>query len=145
MTLLAQTPSPTTLHELAVVFAWGLGIAVGLASLWSLLRRRKQAIEQPVEVSLKDPVTVARDKYDPASCMSVHREIRERLQQHDREIAQLREESSKRTDAVVKHVEDVRVEVSGKLDQQAQEFGQALRDMPNQIIAILRNTNSLRR
>jgi hypothetical protein len=45
---------------------------------------------------------------------------------------------------LTKKVDDVRKELSASLAEQAKEFGQALRDQPGQIVAILRNTGALK-
>jgi predicted transcriptional regulator len=96
-------------------------------------------------VEIKGRVETQPPAWSASECASIHRSITEHLRRHDAEIAAIRAEAKADTDRVLSHVEEVRAELSGKMDDQAKEFGQAFRDMPNQIIALLRNTGALRK
>lgn len=112
---------------------------------------------------LKDkpaPVDVQREageKYvSKIACAEQHRGVSERLNFLDQQRindakdgaqsrAKIYEEIKAVQTETVHELAAVRTELSQKMDEQAREFGQALRDMPSQIITILRNTGVIRK
>ena len=139
-----QSVTPDFLHQAALLAIGLLSGAAAAVGIYAGLRKRK--IEpQPLEVT---PAT----RYTTAEA---HAEHTRRLDNHDADIraiyAELKADrdkaeihASQRSASIYREIGAVRKELSEKLDNQTTEFHQAMRELPAQLIAMLRNAGIIK-
>lgn len=131
-----QSVDPVHIKDAAMVAIAAVGV---VAMIWSMVRRPVHHIgPQPLDVrEVKDAVT-------RAECDNLHAEQERRLAKLEADFRERTRENETSRARLYSHIDDVRKELSTKIDDQSKEFGQALRDLPSQVIAVLRNTGVIK-
>ena len=127
MMLSQVNPTATGLLEWLACLGFLLGIAVAVKALLPKSRQKQEIEPQPLIVQLEDKF-VDRTSF---------KQLAETVERNRAAAEESREK-------LYLKVDEVRKELSAKIDTQSAEFGTALRDMPSQIVALLRNAGIIK-
>jgi hypothetical protein len=153
-----QSVSPEFLKSFLIVFIAFAGVALAVAGYLGRRDSRRVTVDdQPVEARIKGQVrTVAEDRFATRDFVAERNaELDRRLNGHDADIRALYAElkadraaaeihASQRSSAIYEEIGSVREGLSDKIDAQSKEFHLAVRDLPNQLVALLRNTGVIK-
>lgn len=119
--LLAEA-APDLLKPWLEVLAWLVGLACGIAWLWTMLRPAKDSLPQPLEV--KAHTTIASE----GDIDQIHGRIKRERLEIEAKIAELKAEDKA---------------LREKLDQEIETLQEKIDGVPERTIALLRNTKGL--
>lgn len=140
--------NPTFLHQFALVCLGLLGGVAAAVGIWAAVRKRP--------ISPQPLVTKEEERFATRDFVAERAdEVNRRLAGHDQDIRDLYAElkrdreaseihASQRSSAIYQEIGTVREGLSKKIDAQTSEFHQAIRDLPAQLIAMLRNTGVIK-
>ncbi len=153
-----QTVPAEFLKNFAILALALLAAGLGLATYLSRNKSRRIVVdEQPVQTVINGQVnTVSTDKFATRDFVAERNaELDRRLSGHDADIRKIYDElkqdraaseihASQRSSAIYQEIGIVRKDLGEKLDAQTREFHQCIRDLPTQIIVMLRNTGVIK-
>lgn len=139
MSYLAQTgtPNPTGFLEFWIILAFLLGVLVNIATLYTSLSNRKQRREVTMTEEMTPLQTFRAFTTETASAFSAIR------QEWKEERTRSEFHSTGRSNALGEKIEAVRLELDRKIEGTRSQLSDKIDDMPDRVIATLRNTGAL--
>lgn len=142
--LFAQLSDPAVFQSIGWLLMALAGLAVALRSiigLWRDVNRPSGADVQADSVGRYQPKG---DYATRGDLIALEARITSMSNASDHSRLELRTHIDTKVDGLDERMGALRKELAERIDNQAVEFGQALRDQPNQIVALLRNTGALK-
>lgn len=128
--IFAETsPDPQSFTQWWIIVGFVASTLCSVGTLIAMLRNKPQKNEispQPLLIKLEENFV-----------------DRKTFQQLAEVVERNRQEDKVGRDKIYGEIKSIRIELSEKIETQSAEFGQAFRDMPSQIVTLLKNTGAL--
>jgi hypothetical protein len=142
--MFAQLPDPSSAQSIGWLVLSIAGLAVALRSVIGLWRDISRPTGADVQADSAGRYQPKGDYATRGDLVAMEARITAMSSASDHSRVELRAHIDTVVEGLDQRMDSMRKELAARIDNQAAEFGQALRDQPMQIVALLRNTGNLK-